>query len=77
MLRHYSDGTGPGEWQLLEDTLSILGASRMVVAHTVQPYINPACDEQVWRVDVGLADYYGGPTQVLSIFGDQVHVLEL
>ena len=26
--------------------------------------------------DVGLADYYGGPTQVLEIVGDEVRVLE-
>ena len=53
---------------LLEEVLAAVGASRMVVAHTVQDGgINSACGEMVWRVDVGLDDYYGGPTQALGI----------
>ena len=37
--------------------------------------ITSACQGKVWRVDVGLAAYYGGPTQVLVIEGETVTVL--
>lgn len=47
--------------------LGALGASRMVVGHTVQKTINPACDGALWRIDVGLAKLYGGPIEVLEI----------
>jgi hypothetical protein len=48
--------------------LDALGASRMVVGHTVQSQgINAACDGALWRIDVGLARYYGGPIEVLEI----------
>lgn len=70
--RHYSDETGPDECALLEQTLALLDADRMIVAHTVQDGINSQCDGQVWRVDVGLAAYYGGSNQVLEIVGDAV-----
>ena len=71
--RHYSDETDAADCLLLEQTLQIVGAERMIVAHTVQDTgINSACDGQVWRVDVGLSDYYGGATQVLEIEGDRV-----
>jgi hypothetical protein len=40
----------------------------MVVGHTVQPHgITSACDGTLWRIDVGLATYYGGPIQVLEL----------
>ncbi len=71
--RHYSDETGSAECALLEQALALLGAERMIVAHTVQDEgINSACDGRVWRVDVGLADYYGGSPEVLEIIGDSV-----
>jgi hypothetical protein len=70
--RHFSDETGPAECALLADTLELLGADRMIVAHTVQDGINSECDGQVWRVDVGLAAYYGGTNQVLEIVGNDV-----
>jgi hypothetical protein len=60
----------------LSQTLSSLGARRMVVGHTPQKRINSACDEQVWRIDVGLSRFYGsGPVEALEIRGDQVKVL--
>lgn len=75
--RHYSSETDADDCRLLELTLEILNADRMIVAHTVQSEgITSECDGQVWRVDVGLADYYGGSTQVLQIVGDQLTVLE-
>ncbi|MGB0591506.1 MAG: metallophosphoesterase [Myxococcota bacterium] len=74
--RHYSDAPDDADCALLTETLTALNASRMVVAHTVHKEgITSACQEQVWRVDVGLASYYGGPTQVLVIEGETLTVL--
>jgi len=74
--RHYSDSPDADDCMLLFETLEALDAERMVVAHTVQSGgISDACSGKVWRVDVGLAEYYGGATQVLLIEGDQVTVL--
>jgi hypothetical protein len=48
--------------------LDALRVQRMVVGHTVQQHgITSACDGALWRIDVGLATYYGGPIQVLEI----------
>jgi hypothetical protein len=74
--RHYSNAPDANDCLLLFETLEALDAKRMVVAHTVQSGgITDACSGKVWRVDVGLADYYGGATQVLLIEGDEVTVL--
>jgi hypothetical protein len=51
--------------------LGALGAKRMVVGHTVQQRgITDACEGTLWRIDVGLAAYYGGPIEVLEIAGE-------
>ena len=74
--RRYSDDPSPKDCATLATTLRILGASRMVVGHTVQrDHIVPACGGAVWRVDVGLSAYYGGPTEALEIAGGQTRVL--
>jgi hypothetical protein len=74
--RHYSSSPDADDCVLLFDTLDALGAERMVVAHTVQNAgITDACASRVWRVDVGLAAYYGGATQVLLIEDGIVSVL--
>ncbi len=58
----------PERCEELAAALAILGAARMVVAHTPQPAgISAACDQRVWRIDTGMAAHYGGPTQVLEI----------
>jgi len=75
-VRDYSDETGPEECADLEEALAILGVARMVVGHTVYDEINAECDDQVWRVDVGMAAYYGGYTQVLEIRGDDVDTID-
>jgi len=60
----------------LSATLAALGARRMVVGHTVQHGgVNSACDGAVWRIDVGLSRYFGGPVQVLEIRGNEARVL--
>lgn len=62
--------------ELLDRALQAAGARRLVIGHTVQPRgINSACGEHVWRIDVGLARYYGGPTEVLEIRGNEVRPL--
>jgi hypothetical protein len=74
--RHYSDDPDSGDCDLLAATLRAIPARRMVVAHTVQTEgINAACNGMVYRVDVGLSDYYGGTTEALEIVGDTVTVL--
>ena len=66
--RHYSDDPDGDDCALLDEVLTATATVRMVVAHTVQESgINPACNDQVWRVDVGLSAYYGGTPQVLEI----------
>ena len=60
----------------LSATLATLGARRMVVGHTVQRGgANSACDGAVWRIDVGLSRFFGGPIEVLEIRGGEAHVL--
>jgi hypothetical protein len=75
--RAYSgaDGDAAGCTEL-SAALAALGARRMVVGHTVQRGgINSACGGAVWRIDVGLSRYFGGPIEVLEIRGDEVRVL--
>jgi hypothetical protein len=53
---------------LVRRALDALRAARMVVGHTVQSHgVNAACDGALWRIDAGLARYYGGPIEVLEI----------
>jgi hypothetical protein len=73
--RLYSDEEDPA-CDLLEEALATLGADRMVVGHTVQDRPNPDCDDQVWRMDVGMADYYGGTSAAVEVRGDVVTLLE-
>jgi hypothetical protein len=56
---------------VLDESLSILKARRMVVAHTVQPKITARCQERAWAIDVGISRYYGGDLQVLEILNDR------
>jgi hypothetical protein len=60
----------------LADVLKKLGAARMVVGHTPQQTgITSACDGALWRIDVGMSSFYGGPIQVLEIEGGTPKVL--
>lgn len=75
-LRRYSAQTGADDCKVLKETLGLLGAKRMIVGHTPQREgITSACEEQVWRIDVGLAKHYDGKIQVLEIKGDTVKTL--
>ncbi len=74
--RAYSaEGEAPACHEL-SATLRALGARRMVVGHTVQRGgANSACNGAVWRIDVGLSRFFGGPIEVLEIRGEEAHVL--
>lgn len=75
-LRRYSAAADAEDCKVLKETLALIPAKRMVVGHTVQRGgINSACDEAVWRIDVGLSKFYGGKPEVLEIKGDQVKAL--
>ncbi len=66
----------PATCALGDEALARLHARRMVIGHTVQRAgINPACNQHVWRVDVGLARLYDGPIEALEIAGAAVRVL--
>lgn len=75
--RLYSSDPDAAACRVLQDVLRALEAKRMVMGHTRQESgIASACDERAWRVDVGLASYYGGPVEVLEIVGHSVRVLK-
>lgn len=74
--RAYSREDGAPDCTDLTRVLDELGAKRMVVGHTVQRAgVNGACDGKVWRIDVGLSRYFGGPIEVLEIRGDEARPL--
>jgi hypothetical protein len=74
--RLFATRSDPETCALLAATLRRAQAQRLVIGHTVQPQgITSACDGRVWRIDVGLARYYGGPIEVLEIEGDRVRPL--
>ena len=73
--RHYSDDPDENDCHLLHQTLASLRLKRMVVGHTVQDVPNPACDGQVWRIDVGMSAHYGGAWGAVEIVGDEVRAL--
>ena len=73
-------GSGPLDARtcaLLAETLAAVGAQRLVIGHTIQEGgITSACDERVFRIDVGMSSHYGGSVvQALEIRGDAVKVL--
>jgi len=75
--RHNSSDPTPENCALARTTLENTGTTRMVVAHTVQiTGINTTCDGLVYRVDVGIARYYGGTPQALEISGSTVNILK-
>ena len=72
MSRHFSDDVDEKDCAMLEESLALLDAKRMVVAHSVQDSIIASCDERVWAIDVGMSRYYGGNLQVLEIIDDDI-----
>lgn len=75
--RMYSAAPGREECEILDKTLAMTGAKRMVMGHTVQRNgVTSACAEKAWRIDVGLSKFYGGAPQALAIEGDKLTVLK-
>lgn len=57
--------------------LSRLSADRLVIGHTVQKDgVTSACGGRLWRVDVGMAEHYGGTAAAIVVEAGQVSVLE-
>ncbi len=57
-IPHYMSNKDKRCVNYLEPVLKILNVGKMVIGHTPQFYsnkdgINPACDEKLWRVDIG------------------------
>ncbi len=69
--RQFSSAVDASDCALLDQTLAILGADRMIVAHTVQSTITGYCGNKVWAVDVGMSRSYAGPIEVLEILDDE------
>lgn len=59
----------------LQAVLTRLKLQRMVVAHTVQPHINSACNDQVWRIDTGMSKAYQSRVEILKLQGSTAQVL--
>jgi hypothetical protein len=70
--RQFSSNVDDRDCAELEESLRLLGARRMVVAHTVHPRITPRCDGKVWAIDVGMSRAYGGNIELLEIVNDEV-----
>jgi hypothetical protein len=70
--RQFSSAVDEFDCAELDESLRLLGAKRMIVAHTVHPRITPRCDGKVWAVDVGMSRAYGGNVEVLQIVNDEV-----
>ncbi len=65
-------GVDPVDCATAKASFDKLGIKRQVVGHTVQDRgINSACDDTIWRIDVGLSKTYGGPIQVLELTPDK------
>jgi hypothetical protein len=70
--RQFSSAVDANDCAVLDQSLAVLGAKRMIVAHSVQTTITGYCDNKVWAVDVGMSRYYGGPIEVLEIVDDEM-----
>lgn len=75
-VRLYSSQPDSTACATLATVLEAMDARRMIMGHTVQDEgIRSACEGRAWLIDVGLAERYGGPLQVLEIVEDSVRVL--
>lgn len=73
--RNYSSGTNEKECKKLKESLDILDAKIMVVAHTVQNHINSECSGKVFRIDTGMSSYYEGDLEALEITENGISVI--
>ncbi len=76
--RFYGGEVEAGTCGVLSRVLEQVGAKRLVVGHTVQKDgISGACQDRLFRIDVGLSAYYGDNTpQVLEISGQGARILK-
>jgi Calcineurin-like phosphoesterase len=76
--RFYGAAMDAAGCDVLGRVLKETGAKRLIVGHTVQKEgINSACQGRLFRIDVGLAAYYGNnPAQVLEITAAGTRVLD-
>ncbi len=72
MSRHFSEDVDENDCAMLEESLKLLDATRMIVAHSVHDSITARCEDKVWAVDVGMSRYYGGEVQVLEVIDDEI-----
>ena len=76
--RNFSFEVDDDDCTVLAGVLERLGASRMVVGHSVQEEgINSFCGDRVWCIDTGMSAHYGGDVQALEITGSTVRVLSI
>jgi len=76
--RNFSFEVDDDDCTVLAGVLERLGASRMVVGHSVQEEgINSYCGGRVWCIDTGMSAHYGGDVQALEITGNTVRVLSI
>jgi hypothetical protein len=76
--RTFSWDVDDEDCRVLAGVLQDLSAERMIVGHTPhEEGIQSYCQGNVWCIDVGMAEHYGGDVQVLEITGDSVQVLSL
>ena len=77
--RQYSTNVDSKACGQLARVLLRMGAKRMVVGHTIQPNgISSACNDRIWRIDVGMADHYGSPElAALEVTASGVRVLRV
>ena len=73
--RHFALAPEPLACPVADESLALMKARRMVIAHTVLKTITSRCAGRVWAIDVGISRYYGGDLQVLEIVGDEFKVL--
>lgn len=73
-MRDYSKRGATPDCDMLAQTLRELQVRRMAMGHSVQysDGVNAACGGRAWRIDPGIAAYYGGPRQGLEIMRDGV-----
>ena len=70
--RHFSSRVDNFTCLVLEESLRILGAKRMIVAHTRHREITSYCGNQLWATDTGMSRAYGGQIQILEMIDDEV-----
>lgn len=70
--RHFSSRVDSFDCEMLQVSLDLLGAERMIVAHTRHAQITAYCNQKVWVLDTGMSRAYGGQIQALELINDAV-----